>query len=74
MVLDGDRRALLRRELRQARLAAGLRQTDVATRLGKPQSHIAKIESGERRVDLIEVLLFCEAVSLDPHELIEKIR
>lgn len=74
MVLNGDKRALLRRELRQARLASGLRQADVATTLGKPHSHVAKIESGERRIDLIEVLQFCDAVSLDPHALIERIR
>ena len=41
--------------LRQARIAAGLTQAEVATRLGRPQSYVSKCESGERRVDVIEL-------------------
>jgi len=37
-----------------------LRQGDVARRLRKPQSFVSKCESGERRVDFIELLLFVE--------------
>ena len=40
--------------LRAARLAVGPTQTEVARRLGKPQSFISKSESGERRVDAVE--------------------
>jgi DNA-binding transcriptional regulator YiaG len=39
---------------------AGLRQEDVARRLRKPQSFVSKCESGERRVDFVELLLFVE--------------
>lgn len=49
-----------RRRLKQAREDAGLRQEDVARRLRKPQSFVSKRESGERRVDFIELLLFVE--------------
>jgi transcriptional regulator with XRE-family HTH domain len=42
--------------LREARVAAGLTQAAAATRLGKPQSFISKCESGERRVDIVELL------------------
>jgi transcriptional regulator with XRE-family HTH domain len=49
-----------RRRLKQARVEAGLRQDDVARRLRKPQSFVSKCESGERRVDFIELLLFVE--------------
>lgn len=49
-----------RRRLKQAREDAGLRQEDVAQRLRKPQSFVSKCESGERRVDYIELLLFVE--------------
>lgn len=44
--------------LREARRSDGLIQADVAERLGKPQSFVSKCESGERRVDFIELVAF----------------
>ncbi len=41
--------------LKKARLEAGLKQGEVAAKLKKPQSYISKIESGERRLDLLEL-------------------
>lgn len=41
--------------LRQARLEAGLTQIEVADALGKPQSFVSKCETGERRVDVVEL-------------------
>jgi transcriptional regulator with XRE-family HTH domain len=41
--------------LRDARIAAGLRQADVATQLAEPQSYVSKYESGERRLDIVEL-------------------
>jgi len=73
MFQDDIRRKTLRTELRNARVHAGLRQLDVAQKLGKPQSYVAKVESGERRIDLIEVLDLCQVVSLDPKVLIKKL-
>jgi transcriptional regulator with XRE-family HTH domain len=42
--------------LREARKQAGLTQAEVAERLGKPQSFVSKCESGERRVDFVELV------------------
>ncbi len=47
------RRFLVR--LREARIRARLTQADVARRLRKPQSFVSKCESGERRVDVVEL-------------------
>ncbi|QQQ75480.1 helix-turn-helix transcriptional regulator [Saccharothrix sp. 6-C] len=51
-------RALLRR----MRLEAGLTQVDVAERLDEPQSFVSKYESGERRLDVIELRRVAEAL------------
>ncbi len=46
------------KHLKEARVEAGLSQQDVADKLGKPQSFISKIESGERRLDVAEIKKF----------------
>ena len=50
--------------LRESREKAGLRQADVAERLKKPQSFVSKYESGERRLDVLELLDVCEVIGL----------
>jgi transcriptional regulator with XRE-family HTH domain len=50
--------------LRQIRIDARLRQTDLAERLGEPQSFVSKYESGERRLDVLEIRLICKAVGI----------
>jgi len=44
--------------LKKARVDADLSQQAVAGKLGKPQSYISKIESGERRLDVAEMKKF----------------
>jgi transcriptional regulator with XRE-family HTH domain len=46
--------------LRKARLAAGMTQKEAAKKLRVPQSFVSKCESGERRVDVIELERFAE--------------
>ena len=46
--------------LRLARLKADLTQVQVAKRLKRPQSYISKVESGEQRVDILELKKFAQ--------------
>lgn len=48
--------------LRQLREEAGLTQIEVARRLDEPQSFVSKYESGERRLDVIELQHVTEAL------------
>lgn len=56
-----------------ARKAAGLSQHALAARLKTSQTAIARIEIGERRVDVIEFLDFAHALRIDPHKLIDEL-
>lgn len=45
--------------LRAARLEAGMTQTEVAQRFGAHAPFVSKCESGERRIDVVELAAFC---------------
>ena len=65
-MLERQKYIILRSELKEARINFGYRQEDVAKVLQKPQSYISKIESGERTIDLIELIAFCDAIGVKP--------
>lgn len=46
--------------LKKARMEAGLTQVEVADKLGRPQSHISNVESGQQRVDVVELKRFAK--------------
>jgi transcriptional regulator with XRE-family HTH domain len=77
-ILDMDKSIFTREQdalqnvLRQLRHAAGLRQEDLARMLDEPQSFVSKYESGERRLDLIELLHLCRAMGVTLPELINR--
>nr|WP_247886371.1 helix-turn-helix transcriptional regulator [Azospirillum brasilense] len=56
-----------------ARKAAGLTQQDLAHRLGKPQSFVAKVENRERRLDVVEFITLSRAVGLDPQTALRRV-
>jgi transcriptional regulator with XRE-family HTH domain len=49
----------------RARTDAELSQAALAARLGKPASFVGKYELGERRLDVIEVMVILRALDLD---------
>jgi len=68
--LNTKEHKILLDQLYRLRLSSGLRQTDLAEKLDVPQSFISKIESGERRIDLIELRKVCIALSSNLQEFI----
>lgn len=51
--------------LRKAREEAGLTQVQVAKKLKRPQSHISNVESGQQRVDVVEIQTFAKMYNKD---------
>jgi transcriptional regulator with XRE-family HTH domain len=68
----GEDQRRLSELLRSIRDDAGLRQVDVAAALGEPQSFVSKYESGERRLDLIELKQVAEALGVSLIDLVER--
>ncbi|MGL5098018.1 MAG: helix-turn-helix domain-containing protein, partial [Planctomycetia bacterium] len=64
--------AALNQVLRQLRGGAGLRQEDMARLLDEPQSFVSKYESGERRLDLLELRAICAAAGVSLHDLVDR--
>lgn len=64
----------LRESLRAAREEAGLSQRDLAALLDVPHSVVAKIESGERRIDPIEMCWFLDACDADASAVFDEAR
>ena len=46
-------------------MEAGLSQTDLAEAIERPQSHVSKLESGERRLDFLELVDLCTAYGIE---------
>jgi len=72
-LLRTDRYAALRKILREARLAQKLDQAEVGKSIGRPQTYISDIETGVRRLDIIEFLRLTNALGLDPLEVMTRI-
>ena len=55
----------------EARKSARLTQHELAKRLHKPQSFVAKYEGGERRIDVVEFVTVCQAIGADPAKVLK---
>jgi len=67
---DGQEK--LQRLLEETREAAGLTQTALAKKLNRPQSFVSKYESGERRLDLIELREICKGLRISLVDFVSK--
>jgi transcriptional regulator with XRE-family HTH domain len=54
----------------EARKKAGVTQTQLAMKLGRPQSFVAKYEGRERRLDVAEYIMIARAIGADPYRLL----
>ena len=59
------------RLLAELRLQAGLKQTDLSTALGKPQSFVSKIETGERSLQLSEIADYSAALGMPADQVLQ---
>ena len=60
--------------LRLVRMEADMTQDQVAKRIGQTQSYVSKYETGEQRLDLIELDAVCEAVGIPLTEFVRRYR
>lgn len=58
--------------LRQVRVEGHLTQEQVAEKIGQTQSYVSKYESGEQRLDLIELETVCKAVGVPLLEFVRR--
>ena len=66
-----QRQAQLAAILKTARRKAGLTQTKLARKLGRPQSFVAKYEGSERKIDVVDLLAICEAIEISWKSVLE---
>ncbi|MGF6178687.1 helix-turn-helix domain-containing protein [Ensifer sp. 4252] len=57
----------------EKREAAGLTQTELAAQLGEYQSFVARLESGQRRVDVVELLEIAAILGFNPKDALDRL-
>lgn len=57
----------------EQRKRVGLSQADLAEKLERYQSVVSSMESGGRRVDVVELLDIAEVIGLDVHALLDEL-
>ncbi len=59
--------------LKRIRQDKEIRQVELAERLGVPQSFVSKYETGDRRLDILELRQICNAVGISLEEFIQNL-
>jgi transcriptional regulator with XRE-family HTH domain len=68
---DSPRHDALRDFLVRKRKQAGLRQIDLAKRLKRRQDYVSYVETGQKLVDVVELMEWAEAIGFDPKDAIK---
>jgi ribosome-binding protein aMBF1 (putative translation factor) len=63
----------LARLIRERREAAGLSQWDVAKKIDRYQSWVTALETGGRRIDIVELIELGKVIGFDPAELVKQL-
>ena len=71
--LTSETHAKLVRMLIDKREAVGITQTELASKLGEYQSFVARIESGQRRIDVVEFIQLSRVLKFDAKSFIEEL-
>jgi transcriptional regulator with XRE-family HTH domain len=59
--------------LREVRLETGLTQVEVAARIEKDQAYVSRYESGQRRLDVLEVREICQVIGMTLEEFVKRL-
>jgi transcriptional regulator with XRE-family HTH domain len=59
--------------LREIRIEAGLTQMDLAERIERDQTFVSKYESGQRRLDALELREICQAIGMTLEEFVKRL-
>ncbi len=60
--------------LREERKKAGLTQAQVGEQLQQTQSFVSKCERGERRIDVIELYVYCQAIGISLEDFVQQLK
>ncbi|MEA2902696.1 MAG: hypothetical protein QOI12_83 [Alphaproteobacteria bacterium] len=71
---NSPRHKALARFLVQKRKAAGLRQIDLASKLKRRQDYVSDIETGQKVMDVVELMEWAEAIGFDARDAIKRLR
>lgn len=65
---------MLRAFLVEKRKKAGLRQVDLAERLGRRQDYVSYVETGQKLLEVVELMEWAQAIGFDPQEAIRVLK
>jgi ribosome-binding protein aMBF1 (putative translation factor) len=72
--MNRDLNTTLRDFIVAKRKAAGLRQVDLAKKLKRPQAYVSYVETGQKTLDVAELIVWARAIGFDPVDAIKLLK